>query len=138
MQDTLATNLNRAARTSRMALLAATTFFMFIPLFSGCTEFSHFGQISDRQGTFPVNDVTISQQQNDGTWKRIGNSDGNGKWNILKGKIEGGGRVKLTKPGYHMLNMSEAEFLQQHNILMESSEESYQGESPDSAWDTGQ
>ncbi|MBK8269534.1 MAG: hypothetical protein IPK83_15025 [Planctomycetes bacterium] len=129
------TNQVSVRHLSRPVILAAL---FGLVLCTGCTEFNHFGQISDRQGTFPVNDVTISQQQNDGTWKRIGNTDGHGKWNILKSKIAGGGRVKLSKPGYHTLNMSESEFLQQSNVLLESSHEAYEGDSTDSAWDTRQ
>ncbi|MBX3396209.1 MAG: hypothetical protein KF841_12670 [Phycisphaerae bacterium] len=106
-------------------------------LSTGCVEFNHFGQISDRQGTWPVNDVVISQQQSDGSWKRIGNSDGKGKWNILKANIKGGGRIKLEKPGYYTLNMSESEFLQQNNILLEASDDSYQSGRTGSSWDLG-
>lgn len=106
-------------------------------LVTGCVEFNHFGQISDRQGTWPVNDVIISQQQSDGSWKRIGSSDGKGKWNILKANIKGGGRIKLEKPGYYTLNMSESEFLQQNNILLEASDDSYQSGRTGSSWDLG-
>lgn len=119
-----------------MVLFAAS--FAGLVSFTGCTEFSHFGQVSDRQGTFPVNDVVISQQQNDGSWKRIGNTDGKGKWNILKAQISGGGRVRMEKQGYHTLTMSESEFLQQNNILMQASDTSFHGESAESDWNTRQ
>ncbi|HWL95296.1 MAG TPA: hypothetical protein VNT79_17380, partial [Phycisphaerae bacterium] len=79
----------------------------------GCTEFTHFGQVSDRQGTWPVNDVRISQQQGDGQWRPIGTTDGKGKWNIQKAAIGAGGRVKFEKPGYQTVVLSESEFLQQ-------------------------
>ena len=92
-------------------------------LSAGCTEFSHFGQISDRESTWAVYGVQIAQQQPDGHWKRIGQTDGTGRWNIFKSLITGGGNIRLSKPGYRTLIMSESDFLQQNLILMESTGE---------------
>lgn len=101
-----------------------------------CVEYAHFGQVSDRQGTWPVNNVNISQQQSDGSWKDIGVTDGKGRWNILKARISGGGRVKLHKPGYYTVLMSESEFLQQSNILMQSDDESSYRSENETGWGT--
>jgi hypothetical protein len=84
----------------------------------GCMEFSHFGQVSDREGAFAVNDVKIEQQEAGGRWRTIGETDGKGKWNILKMQIKGGGRIRMSKPGYQTLILNESEFLQQDNIVM--------------------
>lgn len=66
----------------------------------------------------PVNDVRIEQQQSDGVWKTIGHSDGKGAWNIFKAQIKGGGRVRLSKPGYATIVMDESDFLSQNVIMM--------------------
>ena len=95
---------------------------------SGCSEFSHFGQISDRESAFSVNDVKIEQQKPGGEWKTIGYTDGKGKWNIFKVNIGGGGKVRFSKPGYETLVMYESEFLQQNNILMSPTGESRFGD----------
>lgn len=95
---------------------------------SGCTEFSHFGQVSNRMTSAPVNDVKIEQQQEDGSWKTIGYSDGKGAWNIFKMQISGGGRVRMTKAGYAPHVMDESDFLSQHVILMTPIEEEEWGE----------
>ena len=95
---------------------------------AGCTEFSHFGQISDRESAFSINDVKIEQQKPGGAWKTIGYTDGKGKWNIFKVKIGGGGKIRFTKPGYDTLVMYENEFLQQTNILMTPTGESRFGD----------
>ncbi len=91
---------------------------------SGCTEFSHFGQISDRESTRAIYGVLISQHQSDGTWKRVGETDGTGRWNIFKRRISGGGDIRLSKPGYQTKMMLESTFLQEHNILMQATGES--------------
>lgn len=80
------------------------------------------GQISDREGAFSINNVRIEQSQPDGSWKQLGSSDGNGRWWIIKEKLKGGGNVRLSKPGYYPVVMSEAEFLQQVNVLMTPTE----------------
>lgn len=87
---------------------------------AGCTEFVHWGHVSDREGSWGINDVTISQQQPDSRWKVIGGSDGKGRWEVFKSKIEGGGKIKISKQGYDTIVMSESEFLQSHTILMQS------------------
>jgi len=79
------------------------------------------GQISDREGAFSINNVKIEQQQTNGSWKHLGDTDGNGRWWIIKEWIKGGGQVRLSKPGYYAITMSESEFLQQVNIVMMSS-----------------
>lgn len=91
---------------------------------SGCTEFSHFGQISDRESTRAIYGVVISQHQADGAWKRVGQTDGTGRWNIFKSRISGGGDIRLSKPGYQTRMMLESTFLQEHNILMQATGQS--------------
>jgi hypothetical protein len=90
--------------------------------FAGCVEFSHFGQVSDRDSAWAVNNVKIEQQQSDGGWKQIGVTDGKGKFNIFKTQISGGGRIRLSKPGYQTVIMGEPDFLQQVNIVLVPSE----------------
>lgn len=91
---------------------------VFVSFSTGCVEFSHFGQVMDREAAGPVGAVTIEQRQSDGDWKRIGVTDGKGRWNIFKHEIKGGGNVRLRKQGYRTIVMNENEFLQQANILM--------------------
>ncbi len=93
-------------------LLAAV---IFVP---ACQEWVHMGQISDREGAFSINNVRFEQQQSDGTWKYLGNTDGNGRWWIMKEKIKGGGGIRLSKNGYYTITMGESEFLQQYNIVL--------------------
>jgi hypothetical protein len=87
-------------------------------LLNGCQELVHMGQISDRDSSGSVPGVLIEQQQSDGTWKNLGETDGGGRWWIMKNKVHGGGRIRITKPGYYSRTMREAEFLQENNILM--------------------
>ena len=84
----------------------------------GCTEFAHMGRISDREAAGPVNSVKIEQLRPDGTWKQLGRTDGHGYFQVYKHEIVGGGRIRLSKPGYHTLNMSESEFLMENSMLM--------------------
>ncbi len=106
----------RSVRASRagltISLLSACV------LFSGCVEFAHFGQVMDRESSGSVNDVKIEQQRQGGGWETLGHTDGKGRWNILKYKISGGGRVRLSKRGYRTVIMPESDFLQQNNILL--------------------
>lgn len=92
-------------------------------LFSGCSEFSHFGQINNRETSRSVNDVTIEQQQEEGGWKEIGRTDGKGAWNIFKMQIKPGRRIRLSKPGYESLVLEESDFLSQSVILLTPSGE---------------
>jgi len=81
------------------------------------------GQISDREGGFAVNDVRIEQQQPDGSWKVLDKTDGNGRWWIMKDEISGGGRIRIAKNGYITRVMREAEFLQEHNLVIPADSE---------------
>jgi hypothetical protein len=76
------------------------------------------GQVSDREASWAVGGALIEQQRSDGTWKEIGETDGGGRWWILKDRIKGGGRIRITKPGYFPRTMAEAEFMQETNIMM--------------------
>ena len=91
-----------------------------------CSEFTHMGRISDREYASPVAGVKIEQQNEDGTWRKIGETDGAGKWWIMKNEYKGGGRVRLSKVGYGTQVMSDNEFLQASSLLMvpESADES--------------
>lgn len=107
-------------------------------LFAGtqvaCTEFVHWGHISDRENSWGINAVEIAQKQPEGNWKVIGSSDGKGRWEVYKNRIEGGGKIRVSKRGYYTIEMSEAEFLQKHVILMQATEGSDFGDSVPSEW----
>jgi hypothetical protein len=85
---------------------------------TGCQELVHMGQVSDRDGAFSVGGVKIDQMKADGSWHQLGMTDGNGRWWILKEKMEGGGKIRLSKPGYYPIVMTEAEFIQQVNLVI--------------------
>ncbi len=108
----------------RLAALAL----LFTTALGGCTEFNHWGHVSDREGSFGINAVEISQQQPDGDWKVLGKSDGKGRWDILKHQITGGGNVRLRKQGYETLILPESDFLQQNVILMQATGDAGYGE----------
>lgn len=112
-----------ANRAGRWAVLLAGMALVLHSFASGCTEFSHFGQISDWESTRAIYGVVISQHQPDGGWKRVGETDGTGRWNIFKRRISGGGDIRLSKPGYRTKTMLESTFLQEHNILMQATGE---------------
>ena len=76
------------------------------------------GQISDREFAHAVEGVKIEQQKDDGDWRKLGETDGSGKWWILKGAIKGGGRIRLSKPGYFTQTLGENEFLQGNSFIM--------------------
>jgi hypothetical protein len=94
------------------------SFLLFAFSLTGCQEMVHMGQVSDREAGFAVNNVIIEQQQPGGQWKSLGHTDGNGRWWVMKDFIKGGGRIKLSKPGYHTKVISESEFLQEMNIVL--------------------
>jgi len=99
-----------------------------------CTEFVHWGHISDRENSWGINGVEIAQKQDDGSWKVIGSSDGHGRWEVFKDRIKGGGTIRVSKKGYYSVEMTEAEFLQKHVILMQESGGSDYGESVPAEW----
>ncbi len=101
---------------SRLLLVFAAT--VLTVTVSGCVEFSHFGQVSDRESSSSIAGVSVEQQQSDGSWKHVGDSDGKGRFNIFRDKIKSGGNVRLSKTGYSTVIMAEQEFLQQTNVLM--------------------
>jgi len=101
---------------------------------AGCVELVHWGHISDRDNSWAVNAVTISQHQPDGTWQRIGTSDGKGRWEVFKENIKGGGNIKVDKEGYYTIVMPESEFLQSHVILMQAKGGEDFGDSAPSEW----
>lgn len=105
-----------AGATGRTATIAACM--AFASCISGCSEFSHFGEVSDRLGAGGVAYAMIEQQQPGGAWKRIGRTDGKGAWNIFKHDIRGGGRIRIRKEGYRSVVLTEQDFLQQNLILM--------------------
>lgn len=116
-------------RGSRIRLvLAILAGFVATAWLSGCMEFSHFGQVSDREGAFSINDVKIEQQRPGGAWRVLGTTDGKGKWNIFKAQIKDGGKIRISKPGYDTIVMYENEFLQQTNILLTPTEASRFGD----------
>jgi hypothetical protein len=87
-------------------------------LTSGCAEFAHMGRMNDREYSTPVAGVKVEQQQEDGSWKFIGETDGSGKWFILKSKYKGGGNIRLSKKGYGTQVMADNEFMQASSMLM--------------------
>ncbi|MCB9852995.1 MAG: hypothetical protein H6819_07860 [Phycisphaerales bacterium] len=101
---------------------------------TACTEFVHWGHISDRENSWGINGVEIAQKQPSGKWEIIGGSDGKGRWEVFKNRIKGGGTIRVSKPGYYTIEMSEAEFLQKHVILMQSTGGEDSDESLPSEW----
>lgn len=93
------------------------------------------GQISDRESSWAVPGATIEQQQSDGTWQMLGETDGGGRWWILKDKIQGGGRIRISKPGYFTRTMREGEFLQENNIVLIPGGGGDQDDGPVNAWE---
>ena len=87
-------------------------------MLGGCSEFTHMGRMSDREYSTPVAGVKIEQQQEDGSWKNLGETDGSGKWFIMKSQYKGGGRIRLSKKGYGTQIMSDNEFMQASSMMM--------------------
>lgn len=100
-------------RTVTMALLLGAGFTL-----SGCAEFVHMGRMSDREYASSVAGVKIEQQQEDGSWKQLGETDGSGKWWIMRSEYKGGGRIRLSKKGYGTQVMTDNEFMQASSMLM--------------------
>jgi len=92
------------------------------------------GQLSDQEAAFSIGNAKIEQQQEDGSWKLLGNTDGNGRWWIMKKEVRSGGRIRITKPGYHPLHLQESKFLQEYNLLMIPSDYMGSGEDDSSPW----
>ncbi len=113
MRNTLALSRRFLARG-----LFAVALLIVLPV--GCTEFVHWGHVSDRDNTWGVGNVEIAQQQSDGGWRVIGGSDGKGRYEVFKSRVEGGGKIRMRKTGYYDVVMEEAEFLQTHQVLMQS------------------
>ncbi len=99
-----------------------------------CVEFVHWGHISDRENSWGINDVEIAQKQASGGWKVLSRSDGKGRWEVYKNRIKGGGSVRISKRGYYTIEMSEAEFLQKHMVLMHATGDSEFGDSVPPDW----
>ncbi len=83
----------------------------------GCSELVHEGIVSDRETSRPIPGVRIDQNRARG-WKDLGETDGKGRYWILKSEIRGGGRIRLSKAGYYATTLSEAEFLGGQSFLM--------------------
>ncbi len=83
----------------------------------------HWGHIRDREGTFAVGGVEIAQQQAGGGWKLLGRTDGKGRWEIFKHQISGGGQIRISKTGYRTMFLSESEFQQLTQILLQATDE---------------
>lgn len=91
-------------------------------LAGGCSEFVLEGIVSDRETARPISDVSISQRCAE-TWKELGETDGRGRYWILKTDVRGGGKIRLAKPGYRPTELLESEFMTgQSFILVPTSE----------------
>lgn len=123
-----------AVFAAKSRLIAAALCGLTALLTCGCTELVHMGQISDREASWSVGGAVIEQQQPDGGWKRLGETDGGGRWWIMKDSIRGGGRIRITKPGYFTKYLRESEFMQENNVLMTPSDASSPEEEPDRPW----
>jgi hypothetical protein len=106
----------KTSKHQNTVLLGLLIFFSFGVV--GCQELVHMGQVSDREGAFSVGGVKIEQMQSDGSWYQLGITDGNGRWWIIKDKMQGGGKIRLSKPGYYPIVMSDSEFIQQVNLVL--------------------
>lgn len=101
---------------------------------TGCTEFSHFGNVTDLYGN-PIHGVEIHQQQAEGEWKLVAHSDGKGKMNIFKSNFSGGGVVRLRKRGYRTITMTESKFFKTAMVIMPATGESEFGAEMDESDD---
>ena len=91
---------------------------LLVVILGGCAEFVHMGRMADREYASAVAGVKIEQQQEDGTWKKLGETDGSGKWWIMKKDYKGGGKIRLSKKGYGTQVMTDNEFMQASSMLM--------------------
>lgn len=106
----------------RPQLVRAALCALMVIMLSGCSEFTHMGRMNDREYSTPVAGVLIEQQQEDGSWKKLGETDGSGKWFIMKSQYQGGGRIRLSKKGYGTQIMTDNEFMQSATMLMTPNE----------------
>src|SRR5262245_36172772 len=120
MPDTLVrefmTNKTIVSKFHGVALVVLPV--LAIWLATGCNEFVHMGRINDREYASAVGGVKIEQQQDDGSWRRLGETDGSGKWWIMRSDYKGGGRIRLSKQGYGTQIMSDNEFMQASSLMM--------------------
>jgi hypothetical protein len=93
-----------------------------IALSGGCSEFVLEGIVSDRHSGRPIPGVQIDQNRAE-SWKNLGETDGKGRYWIMKSDVKGGGRVRLSKPGYHFTEMREGDFLTGQSFLLIPKEE---------------
>ena len=108
----------RSIRSSCRLAGAFSACVLLAVFLGGCAEFVHMGRMSDREYSSAVAGVKIEQQQEDGTWKKLGETDGSGKWWILKSDYKGGGKIRLSKKGYGTQIMTDNEFMQASSMLM--------------------
>ncbi len=106
MQSTSARNFRRLALVAIVALFA-----------TGCSELVLEGIISDREYARPLPYVQISQRHS-GSWKTLGETDGRGRYWIMKDTVKGGGRVRFSKEGYHPAEVTEGEFLTGQSFIL--------------------
>ena len=103
-------------RWSRLATTAIALGLLFS--LTGCSELMHWGQIRDQETAASIGGARIEQQEPDGSWKLLATTDGKGGWEIFKANVQGGGAVRITKPGYYTLHMPESEFMSSNNLIM--------------------
>jgi hypothetical protein len=101
---------------------------------TGCQEFVHMGQISDRDSSRSIGSASIEQKQSDGSWKLLDQTDGNGRWWIMKSEVGGGGRIRISKPGYYPKVIPENEFMQEHSLLLVPSGAGGFGDDAEGMW----
>jgi len=95
-----------------VALLAVLGLFA-----TGCSELVLEGIISDRETARPLPFVEISQRHS-GSWKSLGETDGRGRYWIIKETVKGGGRIRFTKESYHPAEVTEGEFLTGQSFIL--------------------
>ncbi len=121
-------------RCTRAWILVSLLGGIGLTLTTGCTEFSHFGGISDQDGN-SIHGVEIHQQGAESEWRLVGHSDGKGNLNIFKSKFSGGGKVRLRKRGYRTILMSESRFFKSPMIIMPETGDSDYGQPIDESDD---
>lgn len=102
----------RNTSVRRLVLTAAT-----LGMLSGCSEFVLEGIISDRETARPLPFVKIDQEKGDG-WKHVGDTDGRGRYWIMKDRVGGGGVMRFSKNGYLPTKVTEGDFLTGQSFLL--------------------
>lgn len=110
------------ARTRLLgSALRRATFLAAAMMLCGCSELVLEGIVSDRENGRPLPSVQIDQKRAE-QWRSLGETDGKGRYWIMKHGVHGGGPVRLAKQGYHSTEIKEGDFLTGQSFLLIPSE----------------